>query len=75
MLYFFPANSRLSPRVSRAVDRYFTDLGQGCNPGAMVPTRVHQIARLDALPDAALTAMGLTREGIPRYVFRDIFPG
>lgn len=36
-------------------------------------SRADQIARLNALTDAQLSKMGITREGIPAYVFRDLF--
>lgn len=36
-------------------------------------SRADQIARLNALSDAQLAKMGITREGIPAYVFRDLF--
>jgi uncharacterized protein YjiS (DUF1127 family) len=36
-------------------------------------SRADQIMRLNSLSDAELAKMGITREGIARYVFRDLF--
>ena len=68
------ANSPLSPRIAAACDLFFTERGLGYNPAALKRARAGELARLDALPDAALRAMGLTRARIPGYVFRDILP-
>lgn len=68
------ANSPLSPRIAAACDLFFTERGLGYNPAELKRARAAELARLDALPDAALRAMGLTRARIPGYVFRDILP-
>jgi len=68
------ANSPLSPRISAACDLFFTERGFGYNPAQLTRARAGELARLDALPDAALRSMGLTRARIPGYVFRDILP-
>lgn len=70
---FRPANSLLSPRQSLELDWYLTSTGLGCNPMTGRSAREAEFARLDALPDAALRAMGLHREGLPAYVHRDLF--
>jgi len=36
-------------------------------------SRQEEVARLEAKTDAELAAMGITREGIVRHVFRDRF--
>ena len=36
-------------------------------------SRADQIARLNALTDEQLSTLGITRDGIPAYVFRDMF--
>lgn len=36
-------------------------------------SRADQIERLNALSDEQLSKMGISREGIPAYVFRDLF--
>lgn len=68
-----PANSPLSPSQSRALDWYIASTGLGCNPGADRSAREAEYARLDALPDGALRAMGLTRRALPAFVYRDLF--
>lgn len=70
---FRPANSLLSPRQSLELDCYLANTGLGCNPLSGRSAREAEFARLDALPDAALRAMGLTREGLAAYVHRDLF--
>lgn len=74
MLRLAPANSRLSPAAHAALDAFFAGRGLGLNPALAARSRLRELARLDALPDAALAAMGLTRARIPVYVFRDLLP-
>jgi hypothetical protein len=69
-----PANSRLSPSQSRQLDWYLASTGLGCNPATDRPAREAEFARLSALPDGALRAMGLTRGGLAAHVYRDLFP-
>ncbi len=67
------ANSPLSPAAQLALDRFFAEELTGCNAWTWrSPGRDAEFARLHALPDAALTAMGLRREGLARYLFRDL---
>ena len=68
------ANAPLSPATCAALDAFFATRGQGFNASLMARARQAELARLDALPDDALGAMGLTRARIPGYVFRDILP-
>ena len=67
-----PANSRLSPAQSARLDLFLATSGMGWNPGLDRRAREDLFVRLDALPDAALRAMGLTREGLPAHVYRDL---
>lgn len=67
------ANSPLSPAAARALDRFFATEATGCLSGPMRQRREAEFARLYALPDGALRAMGLTREGLPRWLFREEF--
>jgi hypothetical protein len=69
-----PANSRLSPSQSRQLDWYLASTGLGCNLATGRPAREAEFARLSALPDGALRAMGLTRGGLAAHVYRDLFP-
>ncbi len=69
-----PANSPLSPCQARQLDWFLADTGLGCNPAVGRAAREAEFARLDALPDGALRAMGLSRPGLPAHVYRDLFP-
>ncbi|MFN3936018.1 MAG: hypothetical protein ACK4KW_00430 [Gemmobacter sp.] len=66
------ANSRLSPEQAARLDAFVAGCGQGWNPSLDRTMRETEFARLDALSDAALRAMGLTRAGLPAHVFRDL---
>jgi len=55
------------------LDRFFAGIGQGFNAFLVVRSRRAELARLEAMSDAELARMGLRREDIPRYVFRDMF--
>jgi hypothetical protein len=68
-----PANSPLSPKAAHALDLFFAQEAPECNAWALRLGRESQFARLYALPDAALLAMGLRRENLARYVYRDLF--
>ncbi|MFN7002107.1 MAG: hypothetical protein ACK4NW_01605 [Roseinatronobacter sp.] len=68
-----PANSPLSPVQSRRLDWYLASTGLGCNPSLGRAAREAEFARLDALPDGALRAMGLSRRCLPAFVYRDLF--
>lgn len=67
-----PANSRLSPAQSARLDLFLASRGMGWNPALDRSAREDLFVRLDALPDAALRAMGLSREGLPAHVYRDL---
>lgn len=54
--------SRLTAALARGIDRH----------GRRVSRRA-EIEALEAKSDAELAAMGLRRENIPQYVFRDLF--
>ncbi len=69
-----PANSPLSPGQAMQLDWFLADTGLGCNPATGRAAREAEFARLDALPDAALISMGLSRHGLAAHVYRDLFP-
>lgn len=52
---------------------FFEGIGRGLTAYAERHARVDQINRLSSKSDAELAAMGLKREDIARYVYRDIF--
>lgn len=61
------------PGLRARIDLYFAQKGQGFNPGHYVRPRLASILRLDAMSDAELARMGLTRDGIMPFVFEDCF--
>lgn len=63
----------ISDRLRHALDVFFTGLGQGINAYVERRSRMEELQRLDAKTDEELAKMGLTRDEIPRYVFRDLF--
>lgn len=58
--------------VQQKIDRYFTDIGLGLNPYALRRGRLREIIALESATDAQLAAMGLRREDILGFVFRDL---
>lgn len=63
---------RLRPGLRARVDLYLASVGQGFNAGTAYRARLHDLVALDALSDAQLIAMGLTRADIPAFVFGDL---
>lgn len=55
------------------IDAFFVGLGQGFNAYLDRRSRSEQIEMLNEKTDAELAKMGITRDGIPAYVFRDVF--
>lgn len=72
-LSLIPANSPLSPEAAAALDLYLATEVPGFNISRQRLRREKEFARLYALPDAALRAMGLARADLPRWLFRDVF--
>jgi hypothetical protein len=68
-----PANSPLSPQAAHALDLFFAEEAPECNAWALRRGREGQYARLYALSDEALAAMGLSRAGLARHIYRDLF--
>lgn len=64
--------SQLSPDIRQRLDDGFARLGQGVNAYVMIDERRELIAALDASSDADLGRIGLTRDRILAYVFRDL---
>lgn len=59
--------------LKAAFDRFISVLAKAFNAYATARSRSDQIDRLNAKSDEQLAEMGLKREDIPRYVFRDLF--
>jgi hypothetical protein len=62
-----------SPPLAARLDRYFVELGQGVNARGLIRERHDLLLWLNARSDGELARMGLTRDGIPAHVFRDLF--
>lgn len=62
----------VSGNVRAALDTFFATIGQGFNTYLTTQARIGEMEALYAKSDAQLGQMGLTREDIPRYVFRDL---
>jgi len=52
--------------------RIYTSIGAGFSALLAAQSRQAELARLQAKSDADLAALGLTRDQIPEYVFRDL---
>ena len=52
---------------------FFAGLGDGFNAYIESRSRIHQIHKLNALSDEQLASLGITRDRITAYVFRDLF--
>lgn len=61
-----------SPWLPAAYDAFFTRLGQGLNSYIETRSRRAEIAALEAKSDAELAQLGITRDRIVHYVFRDL---
>lgn len=68
-----PANSPLSPEAAYALDLFFATEAPGMPAHAHRRAREAQFARFYALSDPALAAMGLSRDTLARWLFRDLF--
>ncbi|WP_163849333.1 hypothetical protein [Pseudooceanicola aestuarii] len=55
------------------LDAFFVSMGQGFNAYLERRARTEQIEALNAKSDAELAKLGITRDAIPAYVFRDLF--
>ena len=60
-------------RLMARVDAFFATLGQGMNAYMHRKSRMDEIEALHAKSDAELAEIGIPRDDIPRYVFRDTF--
>ncbi|WP_407495282.1 hypothetical protein [Pseudooceanicola sp. MF1-13] len=62
-----------SAGVRAALSNFFDAVGRGLTTYMERRSRADQIAALNAKSDAELAKLGITRDGIPAYVFRDLF--
>jgi len=66
------ADISFQPAGRRPFSRLFSGIGLGLSMSAAARSRMTQIERLNAMSDDDLAARGLSRDAIPRYVFRDL---
>lgn len=64
--------THFSPDIRNRIDACFARVGQGLNAYIESHSRRDQIEALEAHSDDELARMGLTRDRIPAYVFRDM---
>jgi hypothetical protein len=57
------------------LDLFMAEHAPGMNAYMLTRTRLASVARLHAMSDAELAAMGLDRRDIPAFVMEDILPG
>lgn len=60
-------------RIRDRLDTYFSAASVGFRAYRECGGRMARMRKLGALSDAELAARGLTRDGIPAFVFRDLF--
>lgn len=60
-------------RMRARLDTVFAALGQGFAACLESRARIGEINRLNAMSDAELARLGIGRDRIPHYVFRDRF--
>ncbi|MBU3031204.1 hypothetical protein [Paracoccus marinaquae] len=66
------ATTHFTTEIRDRIDAFFARLGQGLNAYLESRCRRDRIEALEAKSDEELARMGLTRDGIPAYVFRDM---
>lgn len=66
-------NIHIFERKQGLIARLFATLSRGIEAHGRVASRRDTIEALEAKTDAELSAMGLNREKIAHYVFRDLY--
>ncbi|MET4100660.1 hypothetical protein ABIE58_000071 [Roseovarius sp. MBR-78] len=64
-----------SPTWRRDLDLFMAEHAPGMNAYMLTRNRLASVARMHAMSDAELAAMGLCRADIPAFVFEDIVTG
>ncbi|PJE35490.1 hypothetical protein CVM52_16870 [Pseudooceanicola lipolyticus] len=67
------ATAKPNTGIRTTFERIWTALAQGFAAYVEARSRTAQIERLNAKSDAELAKLGIKRDEIPRYVFRDLF--
>ncbi|RCW85895.1 hypothetical protein [Paracoccus lutimaris] len=65
-------STNLSISLRDRMDAFFARLGQGLNAYIETSSRQAEIAAMDAKSDEELAKLGITRDRIVHYVFRDL---
>lgn len=58
--------------INNRIDVYLSEVGFGLNPAQLRRTRLRQIITLECASDAELAALGIRRDDILPFVFRDL---
>ncbi|MGP6086670.1 hypothetical protein [Antarctobacter jejuensis] len=58
--------------LKRKIDIYLTEVGFGVNPATLKRSRMRQIIALESASDAELAGIGIDRDQILPFVFRDL---
>ena len=69
----FMTDTHLADERPGLLSRIGTVFWAGLETLVMAQSRAGEVARLNAKSDAELTEMGITRDGIIHYVYRDIY--
>ncbi|MTH76427.1 DUF1127 domain-containing protein [Paracoccus aestuariivivens] len=64
--------TEFAPTLRDRVDAIFARIGQGMNSYVEARSRHREIEALEAMSDKDLADMGITRDRIVHYVFRDL---
>ncbi len=67
----FETNTARDRSIRGQIDAFFAGIGMGFNAYLERRGRFDEIERLNAKTDAELAAMGISRDRIVHYVFRD----
>lgn len=73
MSYQTPTIQFIPQGLRARIDLYFVEKGQGFNPTSFVQQRLASILMMEAMTDAELAALDLTRDEILDFVFEDCF--
>ncbi|MBV7396835.1 hypothetical protein [Mameliella sediminis] len=58
--------------LNARIDVFLTEVGFGMNPGQLRRARLRQIIALESASDAELARLGIGRDDILPFVFRDL---
>jgi len=67
----YVSQSDLRSTVRAQMDRFFASIGQGFNAYLVALSRSEQVETLMGYSDEQLARLGITRDRIVEYVFRD----